>query len=449
MADVKVTFVGPPSSGSRRIAWFLDSYGPETALSKRFSHLYLYDRSGYLIRRKSLLSDERLDVSDYGAMAYSVDLTPRTGQFAESHLSWVNRDGGQLMLDDVLPQGLGRNATLWVEAPTEWKVLHSEMETQPGVVTVSDIERSVVYLGAQFREFDVRPGTGGVKLAITGEWQFSDAEAAEMVKAVYAEYEQKIGKLQNSVSRVRLQKFRSVESFGIWEADTRGRSVTLTSSDMPFKNQSLQRLHEQLRHELFHLWIPNSVNLSGNFDWFYEGFALYQSLKTGVATNQIRFADYLDTLSRAYAIDAAQTNRGSLVEASKRRWSGSSTTIYARGMLVAFLCDLAMLESSKGKRSITDLTRKLYERHRPPAAFMDGNDAVLKLMHEYGELKTIVDRYITAGTPIDWTPYLQAAGIVAETSGRVVTLSVTTKPNGRQKDLLNKLGYNNWRRLSK
>ena len=42
--------------------------------------------------------------------------------------------------------------------------------------------------------------------------------------------------------------------------------------------------------------IPNDVNLSGNYDWFYEGFALYQSLKLAVGLNRIRFEDFLDTL---------------------------------------------------------------------------------------------------------------------------------------------------------
>ena len=172
-------------------------------------------------------------------------------------------------------------------------------------------------------------------------------------------------------------KFPSRCSVGTWEADTRGSTITIVSSDMPFKTQSLQRLHEQLRHEIFHLWIPNGVNLSGNYDWFYEGFALYQSLKVGVAVNRIRFEDMLDTLSRAYNIDSMQSQKLSLIDASKNRWNGSNTQVYARGMLVAFLCDLALLEKSKGKLSTDDLLRDLYEAHRPTAPRQDGNAAVL------------------------------------------------------------------------
>jgi hypothetical protein len=121
---------------------------------------------------------------------------------------------------------------------------------------------------------------------------------------------------------VNVLKFPQQVGFGQWQAETRGRNITIISSDMAFRTQSLQRLHEQLRHEMFHLWIPNGVNLEGNYDWFYEGFALYASLKMAVAMNRIRFGDFLDTLSRAQAIDARQSNRLSLIDASHERWSG-------------------------------------------------------------------------------------------------------------------------------
>jgi predicted metalloprotease with PDZ domain len=234
----------------------------------------------------------------------------------------------------------------------------------------------------------------------------------------------------------------------IWEADTRGSYITILTSDTTFKSQSLQQLHEQLRHEMFHLWIPNGVNLSGNYDWFYEGFALYQSLKTGVALNRIRFDDYLDTLSRAYEVDKRLEQKLSLIELSKNRWAGDNNTrIYARGMLVAFLCDLALLEKSKGKRSVTDLLRKLYEDHRPPASEVDGNAVVLELLRSHAELKRIIDRNITGSESIDWNNLIADAGLQAETVSQTTQLKVMAKPSGRQKDLLDRLGYNYWRKL--
>ncbi|MGQ0543343.1 MAG: hypothetical protein ACT4O9_16095, partial [Blastocatellia bacterium] len=232
---------------------------------------------------------------------------------------------------------------------------------------------------------------------------------------------------------------------GNWEAETRGSNVTIISSDMPFKSQSLQRLHEQLRHELFHLWIPNGVNLSGNYDWFYEGFALYTSLKIGVLTGRIRFEDFLDTLLRAHTIDNFQTSRTSLIDLSGSRLSGANTTVYARGMLVAFLCDIEILKRSRGKLDVWTTVSTIYEKHRLPAQSTDGNEAVIALIG----LPDITNRYVKGAEKIDWRTNLKDAGIESDENAGRTELKVTAKPNGRQKDLLEKLGYNAWRKLKR
>ena len=104
---------------------------------------------------------------------------------------------------------------------------------------------------------------------------------------------------------------------------------------------------------MFHLWIPNGVNLTGNYDWFYEGFALYQSLKMGVAVEPDTGLTIIWIRFRGPTGSITGRKTLSLIDASKNRWNGNNNTqIYARGMLVAFLCDLAMLEASKGKRSV-------------------------------------------------------------------------------------------------
>jgi predicted metalloprotease with PDZ domain len=199
---------------------------------------------------------------------------------------------------------------------------------------------------------------------------------------------------------------------------------------------------------MFHLWLPNGVNLNGQYDWFYEGFALYSSLKLGVAVNRLRFEDFLDTLSRAYDIDRLSAQKISLIHASKNRWSGANPRVYARGMLIAFLCDVAMLDASKGKRSTGNLLRELYEKYRTPAAATDANTAILTLMKSRSELVPIIERYITGSEPLEVTTLLQKAGIEVATRDQLTRLAVVAKPSGRQKDLLDKLGYNSWRKLA-
>src|SRR5262249_8455374 len=148
---------------------------------------------------------------------------------------------------------------------------------------------------------------------------------------------------------------------------------------------------------------------SGNYDWFYEGFALYASLKGGVMMNRIRFEDFLDTLSRAYMIDSFQNPHMSLLEASKKRWSGGNTTVYARGMITAFVCDLAVLKESKGKADITSILKEVFTKYRGQEPKTDGNEAVLGMMSQTDRLAPIIQRYIKGNDAIDWTADLEAA----------------------------------------
>jgi predicted metalloprotease with PDZ domain len=353
------------------------------------------------------------------------------------------------MLDDLLPQfgasGKPRTAKVILNPPAGWKIWTTEKNSDRNVFDAADIEKAVFIIGKDFRE--VKTSNPSLNLIILGQWQFADSDAADIAGEIYSNYIKLFGTAPSS-PQIALLKFPQAVQPGEWEADTRGQTVTVISSDMPFKTQSLQRLHEQLRHEIFHLWLPNGVNLSGNYDWFYEGFALYTALKSGVAVNRIRFDDFLDTLSRAYNIDNISGSKVSLIDASKSRWNGANTQIYARGMLVAFLCDLALLEHSRGKSDVNDLLRKIYDDYRYPKPRQDGNAAILKILQSYPELKDIAKRYIEGTEKLDWSEKLAEAGIESREENYTTFLSATEKPNSRQKDLLNRLGYNNWRKLT-
>ncbi len=455
-ADVRGSF--PADRGtSRHYIWFLNQYAGMTDLGKRISPVYLYDRQGFLVSRRSLLADEGLNIGEFSEFGYSVDLRPRESRFAAAHLSWVNADAGVLMLDDLLPQELTKTATIKLELPDGWKATSTDyfssmLQTVPSneernIFTVSNIEKGVVFIGRDDRRRVVWAGKARLVVNFRDDWQFSVDEGLDAAASIFTDYEETFGSALTGSFLIGLNKFPTSVGMGNWEADTRGRTVTIVSSDMPFKTQSMQRLHEQLRHELFHLWIPNGVTLTGNYDWFYEGFALYQSLKTGVSVNRLRFEDYLDTLSRAYEIDSLQSNKQSLVEASKVRWSGANTGVYARGMLVAFLCDLALMDASNGKKSIQVLLREVFTKHRPPKSPTEGNDAVISIMRNHQELSTLVDRYVIGSESLDWATLLKTAGIEPEAKDQVTRLKISAKLSGRQKKALDRLGYNNWRNL--
>jgi hypothetical protein len=425
----------------------------------RISDLTLTDSAGKSIRFRKLGPGEYLAEQEIVGWSYSVDLKVPAESQKTAHVSWLTDRLGILMLNDLLPTFGPNGVQAWIlVSPTGSKVfgLPRLEDYRPGdflggrydadMYVSSTSDKGLLLVGEGWRNHHIN---SGLDLTISGTWHFQDAEAADMAQQVYAEYRKVFGSGPSAfTSFIGLANFPMPTKPGEWYGETRGNNVTIISSDMPFRTQSLQRLHEQLRHELFHLWIPNGVNLTGNYDWFYEGFALYQSLKLGVGVNRIRFEDFLDTLSRAHTIDSAQSQRISLIQASTTRFSGSYTQVYARGMLAAFLCDVAIMRGSNGKQSVESLLKTLYRNHGESAGDVDANTAVLALMRSNPSLIPIVDKYIVGSDKIDWTAELESAGIEDSDGGILTALRVKQKLSGKQKTLLDKLGYNNWRKLS-
>jgi hypothetical protein len=425
---------------------FLDSYGPETQLVDRLSDVAIVRRGkdGPIAQRTRVKAGDVITASNIARFSYRTLLRPSQRPFAGAHLSWLTDIDGLLMLDDLLPQMAVKSATVAIEPPAGWKIFTTETELSPGVFRIRHLEKAVFYLGKDIRVVRAKAPT----VIVSGnDWLFKDADAANMSAKIFDEYSKLFGPIKDIDPIVRIGKFPTEQMMGSWEADTRGQSVTIASMDTPFRSQSLQRLHEQLRHELFHLWVPGRLNLTGRYDWFYEGFAMYQSLKTGVAGNQIRFEDYLDTLSRARSIDGSGDRRLSLLDLSSTRWTGGNTRVYARGMLAAFACDLAMLRSSNGKRNVTDVIAAIVKEHSYPAAKMDGETAILSELRSRIELVPIVDRLITGIERFDFSYLLDAAGLEIVKNGSSESIKIVAKPNGKQKDLLKRLGSENWRNI--
>lgn len=431
---------------------FARSIGNVENLGARISDLNLTDKKGQSIAVKKLIDGEYLADGEAIAWSYQINLNPPRDKTAPAHISWLKSEQGVLMFGDLLPQFVGKDnqpisARIKFELPKDWKILSSEKSLAENDFCVGDIEKAVFVIGKNWREKEISGETNRLNFAISGEWNFTDAEAFKMTSDIFEEYRKLFGEIRAEKIQISLIHFPKEIKFGRWEAETRGANLTIFSSDMPFKTLSLQRLHEQLRHELFHLWIPNNLALTGNYAWFYEGFAVYQSLKSGVQMNQIRFEDFLDTLAQAYQTDNFQTQKVSLIAASKNRWNDTRSNIYARGMLVAFLCDVILLRESKGKTELADIFRQIYKAHRLPNKPQDGNMAVLNILGSYLKLQPIIEKYIKGVEKLDWQTNLESLGIEVSETDFAVKLKVKAKLDRRQKDLLDRLGYNNWRKI--
>lgn len=386
--------------------------------------------------------------------SYIVDLRSTYRLRDAAHVSWLKDQTGVLMLGDLLPQefkptGKIRNATVNLELPNGWKHFSTARQGPSGTLVISDLDNSAIFVGTGWRSSQFEVERNRFTVVTGGVFQFSYDEIDSRSRAILLDYSRLFGEL--SGGNYLIAVYRPNLAAGEWAADTRGRTALIATTEMPFKSQTLQQLDEQLRHELFHFWIPNGVSLSGRYDWFYEGFALYSSLRLAVRSNTIRFDDMLDTLGRALSVESST----GLIQLTKERYSGSERELYAKGLAFAFLCDLALNISSKGKRSSDTLVRELYQTFSDRAERTDGNEAVLKLLDSYPELRPIVGQYVTETQGrqdkklIDAASLFDNSGLDLTTSNGLTKLSVRSKLNSRQKAILDKLGYNSWRKLVK
>lgn len=450
-ASIRGAFDQSLGTVDRRHLYFRRSEDGYVNTGTRVSDLALYDENGRKVDSKRLIPGEYLANSDFSEWTYQIDLSPSKIKAAAAHSSWLNTTSGVLMLDDLLPQinssAKSFSTVLKLDLPVGWSAYSIGETSHSGNFAIPDLRDSVIILGRDLRTATFQIESARFRLVFSGRWLFTDDEARDIVKEIFSAYRDLFGTLPDKEFQIAFLKFPSEVVPGQWEAETRGSNIIIISSDMPFRTQSLQRIHEQLRHEIFHFWIPNSVELTGDYAWFYEGAALYESLKMAVFLNRIRFEDFLDTLSRAYTLDEGERPRRPLITPglSYRSSGYSLTRNYARGILVAFLSDVALIRASKGKRNLESVLRTLYAEHRRNLVPIDGNTAVISALG----LGDITERFVLGSDKIDWENTLGEIGLVQQAKGREIVLSVSPKLTGGQKAILNKLGYNSWRKIIK
>nr|MCU0239569.1 hypothetical protein [Pyrinomonadaceae bacterium] len=364
-----------------------------------------------------------------------------------AHVSWITEKQSLLMLNDLFPQWQTKEnqsvrAKIKLDIPKDWQIIVNETKVAENEFEVADISKSIFLIGKNFRERSAWFGKSQMSLVLSGDWKFSDDEALQIVSSVLQEHRKIFGELAFPRSQIFVLPFATETNPDRWRAETRGANLTIISASSNYKSVAKQRFSEQLRHEILHLWIPNGLALSGNYDWFYEGFVIYQALRAGVNLNQIRVEDYLNTLSRAVDNSemASAKFKMSLLDASKKRWDGTTSLIYNKGIMVAFLCDLVLLE--KTGDSIEDVLRKIYKKHKFPNQIQDGNTAILNILKEYKELRPIIENYVESSKQIELNQQLAAFGIEINKVENETKFQIMKNLSGKQKDLLKKLGYN-------
>lgn len=430
---------------------FRNTYAGMVGIGERVENLSVTGAKGESLTVRKTAPGEYEASQEATRFRYEVKVEAPLFTTDSAYISWLTPERGFLMLGDLLPRmsGEGNAATpLTIEfaLPTGWTVFSNEVSAANSRFVVKEPDATRFFVGKDLRERRSRAGSMDFSLVVAGDWAFTDEEVAEAARNILKEHERTMGGPAIE-TRVMLMLSPYPRAMGAerWSAETRGASVLLLSGRQPSKLAALTLIGTPLTHELFHLWVPNALALDGSYDWFYEGFTLYQAMRAGMRLGLLTFDDYLRALGRANDIylSANDRDKWSLVEASERRWAGQSALVYNKGMLAAFLYDLQLREQSGGKRSLDNVYRELFRLHGRTGARRDGNSALMAALGgERGEMRDFTRRYIESPVTIDLKSALAAYGLQILPGSARTHIQVADSLKREQRDLLRQLGYN-------
>lgn len=422
---------------------FRNAYAGILNLGERIEKLSLFDAQGGEVGARKLASGEYEAVREATKISYELKLDPPRSTNDSAHASWLTATRGVLMPGDLLPVPSAR-AKLSLTLPDQWKVATLETRNGDGQYEIEDAESSIFFVGGDLRTTQKNVRGMEFTFATAGEWAFSDEDVAGIGRDIIAEHARIAGGVPRRNTLIVLAPFPQTADASRWSAETRGGTVFFLSGRSTSRAAGLARLSAPLAHEIFHLWVPNALALSGDYAWFYEGFTVYQSMRVSVELGYLTFQDSLDSLARAYDnyLALREQDKYSLVETSTRRWGGSNSLIYHKGMLAAALYDLTVRQKSRGKRSLEDVYRMLFRQHRTGAERQVGNAAVIAMLNSVADGSDFSKRYIEGTSPLDITNALDTFGLKLKRDRSRTMINVADSLSRAQRDLLRQMGYN-------
>jgi hypothetical protein len=437
----RAQITGGYRAGSKRWA-FPNTLGSLLGLGLRIKDLKLKDANDQYLIVRTLGPGEFSTENKATEFSYEVDLKPPAKPADAAHVSWLNTQHGYLMLADLVPELGSVPMCVELELPQNWVTSSSVSNATGKCYEVTDKAGAVFFVGNDLKQKTKRTGSSETSFVSAGEWPFSRDAALERAARIIKEYTAQTGFQLARSTTIMLAEFPGASTSQGWSAETRGQNLILLAGRNPRKPFSLGQLSVALCHELFHRWVPNSLRLTGDYDWFFEGFTLYQALCTAVKLKVVDFEEYLETLGRVYASYlAAEHGKLSLIEASQRRWTSGSTLVYDQGMLVAFLFDLKLRKSSHNQLNLDTVYQQLFREFGSGAPPIDGNEALIALLVRIGGDAQFVKSYIQSPEVINLNQALSPYSMVAVDLGKRWGLGVVGPLKGEQYELLKELGY--------
>jgi len=376
---------------------------------------------------------------DANKISYKVRLSQPTPADV-SHVSWVVGDRGFLMFADLLPLEVTNLSAEFV-MPTGWMIESSIPRDANGQYEVTEPERAVFFVGRSLTKTSSTVAGMSLEIVLSGTWPFKEPDALKPATRMMQQYLALTGFRLPGKSTIMIAPLPVVVGSIKWRAETRGSTVVLLiDPNASFRNWRGQ-LGVIFTHELLHLWVPNSLKVDGDYDWFFEGFTLYTALRTALELRIINFKEFLDTLARVYDSYLSYADDLSLIEVSERRWTTPGSLVYDKGMLVAFLYDLMIRKESGGKTKLADRYRDLFSRHVTDKA--DGNEVIIAVLGSTPAVRDFTKSYVENSTKVELERILPAYGLSLDSTGKSSQLRVRPKLNEDQKLVLRSLGLHN------
>jgi len=376
---------------------FRNAYAGVLGLGERIEQFRAFGTNGATVGAKRIVAGEFRSEADATAIEYVVKLpTPGAGDVA--HVSWITGESGFLMLADSLPEGLA-DVLVEFSLPDGWSA-QSSFEVLTGrQYQVAEPDRAVFFIGRSLRKQSKRVDGVTIESVIDGAWPFKDEVVLKAAGKVLEEYLDLTGFKLTAKNVVMIAPLPVAVGSVKWRAETRGSTVVLLMDPQATVTNWPGQLGIIFTHELLHLWVPNALRLEGDYDWFFEGFTLYTALVTALELKFINRNEYLATLGRVYDSYLSRPDELSLTDASERRWTGGNSVVYDKGMLVAFLYDLAIRRDSGGKTRLGSVYRKLFTRSAVQPA--NGNEVIIQLLSSTPAGADLAKRYIEGQQELD------------------------------------------------
>jgi predicted metalloprotease with PDZ domain len=418
---------------------FRNTYAGILGLGERIDTLVGFRADNQALKIQTLAAGEFRSDEGFARFSYEVDVEAPSRPSQMSHVSWLNPDHGLLMMADLLPQrtdgGRIARTRITFEEPAGWSVAANVKSSGPDYL-LEDPESAVFLVSRALHEKRQRVSSVEVAVILSGEWPVSDSDVLKSTTRILKEYLRITRFTLKNNAVLMLIPYAGNAGPESWTAETRGNTVVLLLGKNSKPRRVLSRIEIVLSHELLHLWVPNSLQLAGAYDWFFEGFTMYEALRMDLKMGFITFAGYLETLARVYDTYQATADRDrlSLLEASEQRWTTSASLVYEKGMLVAFLYDLMIRKETNCERSIETLYPDLF--HLVPAGQGSANETIIKLLTEREALKSFAQDYLERPARINLDAILSDYGI-SQTSGPGATIwAPAINPGKTQRKLL-------------